>query len=175
MSMTHRSHLWLHSVRAISYNSWSGLVFLQGKVNSSRYVSQVDKLILLPFLQEEGYVLFQQDNARPHTAALHVLRAVQQPWPAWSPDLSPIEHVWDRWCGNLLDLQSLLQPLPNCENRCKMLGTIYRRMTFGTLWPFACENTRRGSALCIDVTVWAPVTVTCVFRLVWIYYTFLQW
>ena len=43
--------------------------------------------------------LFQQDNARPHTA-----RVVQQffdannvnvlPWPARSPDLSPIEHLF---------------------------------------------------------------------------------
>ena len=36
------------------------------------------------------------------------------------------------WSGNLLFLQSLPQPLPNCDNRCKMLGTIYHRMTFST-------------------------------------------
>ena len=33
---THRSHLRLHGVGAISYNSLSHLVFLQGKVNSAR-------------------------------------------------------------------------------------------------------------------------------------------
>ncbi|GFY17511.1 transposable element Tcb1 transposase [Trichonephila clavipes] len=39
--------------------------------------------------------IFQQDNARPHTACIsqHAIRGV--PWPAYSPDLSPIEHVWD--------------------------------------------------------------------------------
>ena len=43
--------------------------------------------------------LFQQDNARHHTA--HVLRYLDEqhvrvlPWPAFSPDLSPIEHLWD--------------------------------------------------------------------------------
>ena len=40
---------------------------------------------------------FQQDNARPYTA--HVSTACISacrtlPWPAKSPDLSPIEHVW---------------------------------------------------------------------------------
>ncbi|GFY31188.1 transposable element Tc1 transposase [Trichonephila clavipes] len=40
--------------------------------------------------------IFQQDNARPHTArvAQYFLRHFQTfPWPARSPDLSPVEHV----------------------------------------------------------------------------------
>ncbi|GBN01355.1 hypothetical protein AVEN_227727-1 [Araneus ventricosus] len=43
--------------------------------------------------------ILQQDNARPHTAqvAQGFLRHVQTlPWPARSPDLSPVEHVWDQ-------------------------------------------------------------------------------
>ena len=36
------------------------------------------------------------------------------------------------WSGNILFLQSLPQPLPNCNNGCKMLGTVYHGMTFGT-------------------------------------------
>ncbi|GFV59881.1 transposable element Tc1 transposase [Trichonephila clavipes] len=41
---------------------------------------------------------FQQDNARPHTTrvAMNCLTAHQTlPWLARSPNLSPIEHVWD--------------------------------------------------------------------------------
>ena len=53
----------------ISYNSWPYLVFLQGKVNSARYISQVVNSVLLSFLRQEGDVLFQQNNALPHTAA----------------------------------------------------------------------------------------------------------
>ncbi|UYV63374.1 hypothetical protein LAZ67_2003876, partial [Cordylochernes scorpioides] len=42
--------------------------------------------------------LYQKDNARPHTARIsqQALQDVQMlPWPPYSPDLSPIEHVWD--------------------------------------------------------------------------------
>ncbi|GFV41158.1 DDE_3 domain-containing protein [Trichonephila clavipes] len=42
--------------------------------------------------------IFQQDKARPHTARVvqDFLRHFQTlPWPDRSPDLSPVEHVWD--------------------------------------------------------------------------------
>ena len=80
----------------ISYNSRSHLVLLQGKVNSTRYNSQVNTE-LMPFLRQEGDVLSQQDNARPHTAAgtQCALCGVRQlPWPARIPDLSQIEYAW---------------------------------------------------------------------------------
>ena len=44
-------------------------MFLQGKVNSAFYIAQVVNLLLLTFLRQEGDVLFQQENSRPHTAA----------------------------------------------------------------------------------------------------------
>ena len=83
---------------AISYNSWSHLVFLQGKVNSVRNIAQAVNPVLLPFIQQEGGVLFQQDDTYPHMAAAtqHALHGVQQlSWPARPPYLLPIEHVWD--------------------------------------------------------------------------------
>ena len=55
--------------RSYHYNSRSHLVFLQGKVNSAHYIAQVINPVLLSFLPQEGGVLSQQDNARPHMAA----------------------------------------------------------------------------------------------------------
>ena len=44
----------------ISYISRSDLVFLQGKVNSVRYIAQVVNPMLLPFLRQEDDVLFSR-------------------------------------------------------------------------------------------------------------------
>ena len=44
----------------ISYNSWPYLVFMQSKVNSALYIAQVVNPMLLPFLQQEGDVLFSR-------------------------------------------------------------------------------------------------------------------
>ncbi|GFS50309.1 transposable element Tcb1 transposase [Trichonephila clavipes] len=49
------------------------------------------------FVQYPG-LIFEQDNAKPHTTrvSMNYLTAYQTlPWPAISPDPSPIEHVWD--------------------------------------------------------------------------------
>ncbi|GFT51383.1 transposable element Tcb2 transposase [Trichonephila clavipes] len=62
-----------------------------------------------PFLNGFPGAIFQQDNARPHTArvAQDFLRHFQiLPWPARSPDLSPVEHVWDQ----------LKRQMPSCHS-----------------------------------------------------------
>ncbi|GFX08451.1 transposable element Tcb2 transposase [Trichonephila clavipes] len=49
-----------------------------------------------PFLNGLPGAIFEQDNARPHTARFSqdFLRHFQTlSWPARSPDLSPVEHV----------------------------------------------------------------------------------
>ncbi|GFU39851.1 transposable element Tcb2 transposase [Trichonephila clavipes] len=53
---------------------------------------------VLPLMQQLPGIIFQQDIARPHTGRMSqdCLRTVTTlPRPARSPDLSPIEHIWD--------------------------------------------------------------------------------
>ncbi|GFV52702.1 transposable element Tc1 transposase [Trichonephila clavipes] len=61
------------------------------------------------FLNGLPEAIFQQDNARPHTArvAQNFIRHFQiLPWPARSPDVSPVEHVWDQ----------LKRQMPSCHS-----------------------------------------------------------
>ncbi|GFW91169.1 transposable element Tcb2 transposase [Trichonephila clavipes] len=84
-----------------------------------------------PFLNGLPEAIFQQDNARPHTASVaqHFLHHFQiLAWPAPSPDLSPLEHVWDqlKWqmpsCHSVHDLELAVQDLwahlPQDNIRC---------------------------------------------------------
>ena len=75
------------------------LIFIDGNLTAIRYRDNVLTPIVLPFVRRYN-VTFQQDNARPHVARicmdfLATNHVNVLPWPAYSPDLSPIEHIWD--------------------------------------------------------------------------------
>ena len=75
------------------------LIFIDGNLTAIRYRDNVLTPIVLPFVGRYN-VTFQQDNARPHVARicmdfLATNHVNVLPWPAYSPDLSPIEHIWD--------------------------------------------------------------------------------
>ncbi|GFX72109.1 transposable element Tcb1 transposase [Trichonephila clavipes] len=79
----------------IGHHSRTPLVRIAGTLNSQRYISEVLEPVVLPYLQALGTAIFQQDNARPHVARIvekffvnHQIELL--PWPARSPDLSPI-------------------------------------------------------------------------------------
>ncbi|GFW25216.1 transposable element Tc1 transposase [Trichonephila clavipes] len=74
------------------------LAFIRGPPTAQWYMNDILRTVLLLFFFQYPGLIFQQDNAKLETACadINCLTAYQTlPWPARSPDLSPIENVWD--------------------------------------------------------------------------------
>ena len=87
-------------VRAgISYRQQTQLHFIDGNLKAKRYCDEILRPIVVPFIHRH-HLMFQHDNARLHVARictqfLEVENVPVLPWPAYSPDMSLTEHVWD--------------------------------------------------------------------------------
>ncbi|KAL0155079.1 hypothetical protein M9458_049342, partial [Cirrhinus mrigala] len=83
----------------VRYGQRTQVNFIDGILNAQRYHDEILRPILVPFIHDH-HLMLQHDNARPHVARIctQFLEAENIPvlaWPAYSPDMSPVEHVWD--------------------------------------------------------------------------------
>ncbi|GFV66972.1 transposable element Tc1 transposase [Trichonephila clavipes] len=107
-----RFNLWDHDGR-IRVRRYAGERCLPGSV-IERHRGLTPRVMpgVVLFLQDILGAIFQQENARPHVAkTVRDFCSTQHmqllPWPAYSPDMSPIEHVWD-----LVDRRFARDPRP---------------------------------------------------------------
>ncbi len=78
----------------ISVYGMGSLHVLEGTMNAERYIKVLEQHML-----PSRWCVFQQDNVKPHTAAITTAwlcsrRVRVLNWLAYSPDLSPIENIW---------------------------------------------------------------------------------
>ena len=130
------------------------LIVVKGNLNAQGYINQILQPKAVPFLQRHGPAILMHDNAMAHVARicrqfLNRNNVNVLPLPAVSPDMNPIEHIWDylgrkvRARGNVHNLRDLENALiqewnniPNVVIRC------YVRSMRGRF--AACINSRGG-------------------------------
>ena len=132
----------------------TNLNVVQGNLNAQGYINQILQPEAVLFLQRHGPAILMHDNARPHVARicrqfLNRNNVNVLPWPAVSPDMNPIEHIWG-YLGrkvrarenvhSLKDLEdALIQELNNIPN---VVIRRYVRSMRGSL--AVCINSRGG-------------------------------
>ena len=87
----------------VSHDCKLDLITVRGNLNGQIYWQDILEAGVVPHFDNHPLntrPVFMDENARPHRARVvtDYLRdepITTLPWPAMSPDLTPIEHMWD--------------------------------------------------------------------------------
>ena len=105
---------------AINARFRSNLIILDGTLTARRYIDGILIPLLLPLLRRQRQnqnLIFQQDNARLHSARVtqDFLRQNGVNVMDWPADMNPIEHMWD-------ELGRRVRERPNPPQNLQELG-----------------------------------------------------
>ncbi len=150
----------------VCYGQETRVHFIDGILNAQRCRDEILRSMVVSVIHDH-HLMLQHDNARPHVARIctQFLEAENIPvlaWPAYSPDMSPIEHVWDA-----LD-QRIRQRVPVPANIQQLHTAIEEEWTNipqSTTWSTLCE----GDALTVFCTPRTPPHTVKLHILEWLF------
>jgi len=120
-------------------NRLGPLVVMEGRITGQVYIELLENH-LLPFIEsldDDITFIFQDDNASVHRAGC-VIEFKEEymisslPWPAQSPDLNPIEHLWD-----VLG-RKVHEHIPHPKNRRELIAVLEEE--WNNIEPDVLEN-----------------------------------
>lgn len=102
----------------ISLHTKTPMVPIHQNLNTARYQNLVLQPAAIPHIRANRGMVLMQDNATPHTTRTtqqmiqgHNIRLLD--WPPCSPDVNPIEHVWD-------EIDRRVRQLPQPQNLAEL-------------------------------------------------------
>ncbi len=133
----------------VYYGQQTQVHFIDGILNAQRYRDEFLRPIVVPFIHDH-HLMLQHDNAWPHvsricTQFLEAENILVLAWPAYSPNMSRIKHVWDA-----LD-QHIRQRVPapdNIQELCTAIEEEWTNIPQATINNLINSMRRRCVALC---------------------------
>lgn len=107
----------------VSHDCKLDLLNVQGTLTGQKYQTDILETAVIPHFDDHPLLtrpVFMDDNARPHRSRA-VIECLRQnaisalPWPARSPDLNPLEHLWDFLGRKIREITPPVQTLLELE------------------------------------------------------------
>lgn len=139
----------------VSYDCKVDLITVRGNLNVQSYRQNIPEASIVPHFDNHLNTrpVFMDDNAKPHRARVVTDYLCDEsiptlPWPARSPDLNPIEHIWDIIGRRVHERIPSVQTLNELE---QVLHQEWQRLTQAQIrWLVGIMRRRLAEVICVN-------------------------